>query len=279
MSTKRLFRKIKILWNYMMKIGIIGVGFVGSAILASLTQKGYVVTSYDKYKKIGSIDTVLDTEILFVALPTLYDTDTRQYDISGIRENLEILSTKKYSGLVVIKSTVEPNTTKMLLSEYQLDIVHNPEFLTARTALHDFDNQKHIVLGVDNPHSNVSKLIKLYETSYPLAKISVCNTTESELMKLALNSFYAVKVQFFTELYCLCDKLNVNYNNVKTLMLENGWITPTHTQVPGPDGQLSYGGMCFPKDTNALSSFMDRLGCPCTVLKATILERNHMRTD
>ena len=39
-------------------------------------------------------------------------------------------------------------------------------------------------------------------------------------------------------------------------MLKNGWINPMHTTVPGPDGQLSYGGFCFPKDTNALLQFM-----------------------
>ena len=62
-------------------------------------------------------------------------------------------------------------------------------------------------------------------------------------------------------------------------MLKNGWINPMHTNVPGPDGKLSYGGFCFPKDTNALLNHMKRMNTPHNVLQATIDERNVMRDD
>ena len=53
-------------------------------------------------------------------------------------------------------------------------------------------------------------------------------------------------------------KLKTNYNNVKKLMLSNGWINPMHTQVPGQDGQLSFGGKCFPKDIKALNELLKK---------------------
>ena len=62
-------------------------------------------------------------------------------------------------------------------------------------------------------------------------------------------------------------------------MLKNNWINPMHTNVPGQDGNISYGGMCFPKDTNALNSFMEKNNIPNKVLDATINERNQMRKD
>jgi len=62
-------------------------------------------------------------------------------------------------------------------------------------------------------------------------------------------------------------------------MLSNSWINPMHTTVPGPDGQLSYGGLCFPKDTNALNELMKSLGTPNQVMDAVIQERNSMRSD
>ena len=62
-------------------------------------------------------------------------------------------------------------------------------------------------------------------------------------------------------------------------MLKNNWINPMHTDVPGIDGQLSYGGYCFPKDTNALLNHMKRAGTNHKVLEATIVERNIMRAD
>ena len=62
-------------------------------------------------------------------------------------------------------------------------------------------------------------------------------------------------------------------------MIKNGWINKMHTQVPGPDGKLSYGGVCFPKDTNALLNLMKSKNVPCNVLNSTIIERNSMRND
>ena len=118
-----------------------------------------------------------------------------------------------------------------------------------------------------------------YKTHYPLAEISVCNSTESELMKIFVNCFYSVKIQILNEFYLLCKKLNVQYDTVKNLMLKNKWINENHTKVPGTDGILSYGGMCFPKDTNALNEMMKTLNINNAVLDATITERNKMRND
>lgn len=73
--------------------------------------------------------------------------------------------------------------------------------------------------------------------------------------------------------------MECDYNVVKDLMLKNKWINPMHTDVPGPDGKLSYGGYCFPKDTNALLNHMKRVNTPYKVLEATVKERNIMRND
>jgi UDPglucose 6-dehydrogenase len=98
-------------------------------------------------------------------------------------------------------------------------------------------------------------------------------------MKIFCNCFYSVKIQFFNELYATCQKNGSDYNKVREMMLKNKWIHPMHTTVPGPDGNLSYGGLCFPKDTNALNHYMIRNGIPNKVLNATIEERNEMRED
>ena len=86
-----------------------------------------------------------------------------------------------------------------------------------------------------------------------------------------------MKVQIFNEFYLLCQKIGIDYQRVKDLMLSNGWINSMHTNVPGPDGQISYGGACFPKDTNALNHLMKTLGSPHRVLEACIEERDSMR--
>ena len=270
-----------------MKIGISGIGFVGGAMVESFKQKGYTedvdLFVYDKFKNggIGLFDNLLKTDILFLALPTPYNKDTKCYDLGPIHENMQILMDSGYSGAVVMKSTVEPLTTQEMSDRYKLQLVHNPEFLTARTAFQDFHNQKHIVLGKSSTCSDevFGNVQKFYKDNYPQADISVCNCTESESMKLFVNCFYATKVQFFNELYLLSNEIGCNYDTVKNLMLNNGWINPMHTDVPGPDGKLSYGGMCFPKDTNALLEYTKRFNTPNKVISAVIEERNIMRDD
>lgn len=269
-----------------MKVCILGLGFVGSAMEQSFNVKNcynkYDIHGYDKYKNINTFDVCLDAQIIFLSLPTLYNSSLKSYEYDSIYETCYLLEKNDYKGVIVIKSTVEPTLIEQLAQKYKsLDFIHNPEFLTAKTAYEDFHNQKHIVLGKHHRCSDqkFSMVFDFYKNLYSDAEISVCTSTESESIKIFCNTFYAIKIQYFNELYLLCQKINVNYDNIVRIMLKNGWINPMHTQVPGTDGNLSYGGLCFPKDTNALLEFMKKNDSPHAVLEATINERNNMRDD
>jgi UDPglucose 6-dehydrogenase len=265
-------------------IGVVGLGFVGQAMLQSFTLKGVDVIVYDKYKNggMGSLGDCLKCAWILVAVPTVFDSVLGHYDTSSLEETCAFLSEHQYTGGIIIKCTVEPGTTSRLGQKYShLQLIHNPEFLTARTAFEDFHNQKHIVLGLTPNVSEdlKSRVTQWYQTCYPLAQMSICTSLESESMKIFCNCFYAVKVQFFTELYMLCQKNGANFNVIRDLMLKNGWINPMHTIIPGPDGQISYGGYCFPKDTRALDRYMTEMSVPHELLGHTIKERDTMRTD
>ena len=261
-----------------MKIGILGLGFVGGSMFKSFKLKGVDCIGYDKYKKIGNFENVLDTNILFLCLPTLFDEEKNCYNKDEIIESLEKI--KNYQGFIVIKSTIEPGTTDELSTKYhKLKIIHNPEFLTARTAFEDFHYQKHIVIGKGPNCESVDILKEFYEINYPEAEISVCTSLESESMKIFCNSFYASKVMLFNEYYLLCQKNGSNFNTIKDLMLKNDWINPMHTNIPGPDGKLGYGGACFPKDTRALNEYMKNLGSENKVLQRVIEECEIIRKD
>tara|TARA_B110000305_G_C19456787_1_gene651494 strand:- start:3369 stop:4241 length:873 start_codon:yes stop_codon:yes gene_type:complete len=267
-----------------MFVSVMGLGFVGGSMKKSFEMKGVEVIGYDKFKDEfkDNFMACLKSDIAFLALPTVFDEEKSEYDKSCIREVCTDLMKNEYNGIVVIKSTVEPTTTMILSEEFPtLKFVHNPEFLTAATAFDDFHNQSHIVLGKGPivSEEEMYKLSKFYMDLYPDAEMSFCSCTESESMKIFVNCFYSVKVQFFNELYLLCENMECDYNVVKDLMLKNKWINPMHTDVPGPDGKLSYGGYCFPKDTNALLNHMKRVNTPYKVLEATVKERNIMRND
>lgn len=264
---------------------VIGLGFVGSALHKSFALKKVApLGGYDRFKNggIGSLEECMCSPIIFLCLPTLYDEIRGEYDKTAIRETLENLSKHNYSGVVVLKSTVEPGTTEDLSKTYpDLTIIHNPEFLSAATAFIDFHNQTHIVLGQGQNCSNESLKVvhDFYATYYPDAVISECKSVESESMKSFVNSFYAVKIQFFNELYLLCQNIGADFETIKRLMMKNDWINPMHTQVPGHDGKLSYGGACFPKDTNALLQCMKKNESPHQVLEGCVRERNILRDD
>lgn len=270
------------------KVCIYGLGFVGNSMYLSFKNKGMEeninLFKFDKFKNggIGNINDGLKCDIIFMALPTLYNEITGCYDKEPIIECCEYLELNNYSGLVVLKSTVEPETTNELSFKFKnLSFVHNPEFLTARTAYEDFHSQTHIVLGKGTSCTDekINNLVQFYSKYYPDAEISLCSSLESESMKIFCNSFYAVKVQFFTELYSLTKANGSNYDTIISMMLKNNWINSMHTKVPGPDGSISYGGLCFPKDTNALNKYMEKYNTPNEILNSCIDERNKMRND
>lgn len=262
-------------------ISICGVGFVGNAVMTYLANYKNIfhIFAYDKYKKLNTFADLLKSDLCFICLPTQYDNETKTYDMSEIDLTFKQFSEQHYRGILLIKSTVLPKYCQKINDTYpNLRIIHNPEFLSARTALEDFAQQKHIILGsTQQSAESLTTVVSFYKRLFPLAQVSVCTSEEAALTKLACNSFYATKVQFFSELYLLCDRLNVSYEEVKEMMLKNGWIHAQHMSVPGHDGQISFGGACLPKDISALNEFMKELSIPHKVIEAVIQERNEMR--
>lgn len=266
--------------NEFKKVGIIGKGVVGNAIYTVLNEKGVDVKCYDKFKKeFDNFNDVLDADLIYLCLPTLYSNEKKCYNLEPINETLERLKSENYNGALLLKSTVEPETTVKLSEKYGYNIIHNPEFLTARDSVNDFRNQTHIVLGINSNTSDSDGVISFYKKVFPNANISICSSTESEIMKIAVNSYYSVKIQYFNEIYALSQKVNADYNIIVDTMVKNKQMTPNFTNVPGHDGKLSYGGMCFPKDTNALYQYMEKNNIINEVLGATISERNKLRDD
>lgn len=268
--------------RYMTIIGICGLGVVGRALEYSFSKHNLALCVYDKYKTgYDRFEPILTTHIVFLTLPTPFLEE--EYDLTALYDVLTKLDFSSYTGLVVIKSTIVPGTMRCLHERYpSLKLLHNPEFLSAKTALHDFDHQQHIVIGAKYADTDESQqLYQFYKTYWSDVQYSLCIWEESELMKISCNAFYAVKIQFFNEIYQLAHSFahNCSYENVVVMMIRNGWISPHHVQVPGTDGKCSYGGMCFPKDTKALLHCMLKKNIPHAVLKATVQERDAMRND
>ena len=260
----------------MYNIGIIGRGFVGSAVAHGFSDGvGYSanIRIYDKdpSKSLNSLeDVVNNSDFIFVSVPTPSNEDgTISIEIlnSCIREINDVHSNKEHSNpIILIRSTILPGTSKKIQNTFpDMRIVFNPEFLTERSANFDFISQTRFVLGGDK--KNVSEVSKLYKDRFG-SSISIIETDfqSAELIKYVCNTYFATKVSFLNEMKRISDKVDANWDDVIEGFLRDGRIGSSHTQVPGPDGKFGFGGSCFPKDIQAMISFSEEIGVFSNVL-------------
>ena len=63
-------------------------------------------------------------------------------------------------------------------------------------------------------------------------------------------------------------KLDIDYDKVVEYATLDERLGKTHLSVPGPDGDLGFGGHCLPKDLSAIISLSGKLGGHTVVLEA-----------
>ena len=258
-----------------MIIGIVGQGFVGKALKVGF-EKHYEIETYDKFIESKSTcdlaDLVAKCKVIFVCVPTPMGEDGSCH--TDIVESVvkEIDDWTKRKGkidrpIVVIKSTVPPGTTDRLHKKYKnIDVIFNPEFLTEATFIEDFKNQNRIILGGIRRGTN--KLRQVYSKVFPRTTIVKTGAKHAEMVKYFTNCFLATKVSFANEMKMLCDKLDIDYDKVVEYATYDERLGKSHWAVPGPDGELGFGGHCLPKDLNALISVAYQLKLEPTILNA-----------
>lgn len=79
------------------------------------------------------------------------------------------------------------------------------------------------------------------------------------------------------EIYQLANALGADYKMVSWMATLDERIGDSHMRVPGPDGQLGFGGMCFPKDTSALLKYAEEVGVTLNVLDAAVKKNTILR--
>lgn len=254
-------------------VGVIGLGVVGDAFYRVLGFFNPKVYGYDVDPK-RSPDTFEDVvgnaKVIFLCLPTPTREDGSQ-DLLALEEVCGQLAAFAYGGVVCVRSTVVPGTTRLLGIDYGLRVVHCPEFLTAANPIRDTFDQHRVMIGGDREAdiSEVMVAIRAIQTVREVYTYSMPETTE--LAKYMHNAYLATKVGFFNAMSELADQAEIDFQGALDAMLACTKATqPNHTRVPGPDGQLGFGGMCFPKDVRALLHYGKEQGRPMEQLAATI---------
>ena len=234
-----------------MKIGIIGLGFVGSSVKNAYDKANIETINLDPGKGYNcSIKDLFSTDAIFVCVPSPQDSSGK-CDTSVLESVLtQLLS---YPNPIISKVTAPPGTYDMLLKKYD-NLVHAPEFLVAATAKEDYLNGKFAIVGGNFPFTEQAlEIIKLGQTKIEYTKL--CSIKEASLTKYTINSFLATKVVFFNQLYELAKQIDVDYSSLINSVSLDTRLGHSHFQVPGPDGLFGFGGACFPKDTSALEYY------------------------
>ena len=265
-----------------MNVGIVGQGFVGSAIREGLASYHNVLTfDIDPSKSMtSSIDQVVEhAQILFVCLPTPMrasgECDTRILEgaIAQIDELCQDINKEK---ILVIKSTVPPGTTDLLNNKYEnVKIVFSPEFLTEANSFDDFKNQTRIIIGGDG----AKKVKQMFRKPFPDIPIVITKANTAEMVKYFINCFLASKVTFANQMYEICNNTGIDYDKVCEYALLDKRIGGSHLAVPGPDGDLGFGGHCFPKDISAMIFAAENAGADSGFLRQVVNSNNIYRKN
>ena len=255
-------------------IGIIGSGFVGSAVRYGFSPNVGVDADVKVYDKNPSRSThtlqevVVGSDIIFLSVPTPSNKDgTINLDI--VEEALNDINVYATSvdNIILVRSTVTPGTTRKLQQKYpNLRIVFNPEFLTERSANFDFINQTRFILG-GNPEDIIEVSELLRQRFGQSISIVETNYETAELIKYMGNTFFATKISFLNDMKLLADKCGAIWEHAVEGFVRDGRIGHSHLNVPGHDGKYGFGGSCFPKDIQAIINYASEFDIDMGVLK------------
>ena len=257
-----------------MKIGIVGKGFVGSAVqngFSPNTGCDAEVRVYDKNpsRSLHTLEeTVNESDVVFISVPTPAGIDGK-IDLTILNDAINDINEVSVNRetIFLIRSTVVPGTTCNFQHIFSnLRLVFNPEFLTERSANFDFINQTRFILG--GSKDNTTKVADLFRWRFGRSvSILETNYETAELIKYMNNTFFATKVSFMNDMKLLADKSGATWEDAVEGFVRDGRIGHSHLNVPGHDGRYGFGGSCFPKDIQAIINYADELGVEMDVLK------------
>lgn len=241
-----------------MKIGIVGAGHVGTAMLRIFPDAAV----FDKYKEIGSREDINLCDVAFVCVPTPMAADG-SCDTSSVDETLSWLEAES----IVLRSTVPVGYVDAQMEKTGKQLVFQPEYF-GETAAHpfaDLASRGWITLGGSQAAAECA--VRAYQTVYNSdIVVNIVDARTAELAKYMENSFFALKVTFCNEFYDLAQACGVDYHRLRETWLLDPRMGRSHTFVyPQNRG---FGGSCLPKDLAAIRAQARDLGVDSTLLDA-----------
>jgi len=218
-------------------------------------------------------DTILKSDIIFICVGTPTKKNGNGADLSQIYNVAREIRSSIFKFKIIITKSTVPVTTgdeiEMIISQKVpkklFSVVSNPEFLREGEAIRDFTYPDRVVIGTKSKRSN--KVLKNLYSPLISKGAKYVNTSRraAELIKYASNAFLATKITFINELANLCEKIDVNIEDISIGMGLDKRIGSRFLRA-GP----AYGGSCFPKDTKAIINTADKFKTDLSVIKSVI---------
>lgn len=216
---------------------------------------------------------VKEADAVFIAVGTPSRRGDGEADLSYVYAAArEIAEAIEGYTLIVTKSTVPVGTGRQVeriiretRPDGEFEVASNPEFLREGAAIEDFMRPDRVVCGAESERAR-ELLRQLYRPLY-LNETPILFTAleTAELIKYAANAFLATKITFINEIADLCEKVNVNVQDVARGIGLDGRIGGKFLHA-GP----GYGGSCFPKDTQALVATGRKFDAPLRIVEAVV---------
>lgn len=224
-----------------------------------------------------------EADVVFVTVPVpvgeLGRTDMSSMK-SALMDIVGALNTReeKKHCTIVIKSTVPPGTCDVLSTMIydhtdvaeNVDLAFNPEFLREGSAVHDFMFNERVIIGVSGDDGDkyamellhdVYKIRRGERTSDYLRQYLVTDFVSAEMIKLAANSFLALKLTYAHMLKGLCDKMEADNRVVAVGIGADERIGHAFMQAG-----IGFGGSCLSKDVRMLGKAFEDASLPPAVL-------------
>lgn len=252
------------------RIGIIGVGSIGSVLARGFARLGHDVLINDlddqavdalPYASRSKTELGDKCDQIVIAVPTPTTSDGG--DFSAVDDALDQLGST--DATIVLRSTMPPGSTQYLRHKHELPLVYSPEFLRDRSDVEDFFTPDRIVLAGPPDERRAAKTVLEDPMIECDTFIEARDYLTAELGKYAHNAFFATKVSFANQMRLICEEAGADVGAVMDIVVADHRNTSSHLDPHlGP-----FGGKCLPKDLAALTHYANTHDIPVAQLQAT----------
>lgn len=225
---------------------VIGYGVIGKAVAEAFGIDKY----YSRSDSNITLEEAAKKRYIFICLPTP-TIEGRNFtdDIVAII-NVLTASGLSEDSVIIIRSTVYPGFNKNLQEALGIkNIVSNPEFINNDTAVEDMKKPDLVVIGADEKKYR-DMVVALYKGRFKYIEPVITDSTTAELIKYALNTFFATKVVFANEIFDVAQEVKANYRVVQKVLEKHKWGSKGHFEIFHKGGRGA-GGNCLKKDMEA----------------------------